>query len=98
MGDCSFMSSQIKQCQDKGKIVTLSVGGAISDIGFSTNSQAQTFADNIWDMFLSGEGQDRPFGDAILDGYVGLSFSSISGLNADIALFLFSPVVVVIYP
>lgn len=68
MADCSFMSSQIKQCQDKGKIVTLSLGGAISQVGFSTNSQARTFADNIWNMFLSGSGQQRPFGDAILDG------------------------------
>jgi chitinase len=75
MADCSFMSSQIKQCQDKGKIVTLSLGGAISQVGFLTNSQARTFADNIWDMFLSGSGQQRPFGDAILDGYAALFVS-----------------------
>ncbi|KAF8492550.1 glycoside hydrolase superfamily [Russula emetica] len=68
IADCSFMSSQIKQCQSKGKIVTLSLGGAISQIGFSTDSQGRTFADKIWDMFLSGSGQQRPFGDAILDG------------------------------
>jgi chitinase len=95
MADCSFMASQIKECQDKGKIVTLSLGGAASEVGFSTDSQARTFADNIWEMFLSGSGQKRPFGDAILDGYAALSFPSISGLNADIALFPFSVVVAV---
>lgn len=62
------MSSQIKECQDKGKIVTLSLGGAISQVGFSTDSQARKFADIIWDMFLGGSGNERPFGDAILDG------------------------------
>jgi hypothetical protein len=90
------MSSQIKQCQDKGKIVTLSLGGAISTVGFSTDSQARTFADEIWNMFLGGLGQHRPFGDAILDGYAALSFPSISGHNTDIALFPFPVVVVVI--
>jgi hypothetical protein len=90
------MSSQIKECQSKGKIVTLSLGGAISQIGFSTDSQARTFADKIWDIFLIGSGQQRPFGDAILDGYAALSFPSISGLTADIALFPFSVVVIVI--
>jgi chitinase len=69
MADCSFMSSQIKRCQDRGKIVTLSLGGAIAQVGFSTDSQARTFADKIWDMFLGGSGRRRPFGDAVLDGY-----------------------------
>jgi len=69
------MSSQIKQCQDEGKIVTLSLGGAISQVGFSTDSQAQTFADQIWDMYLGGSGPQRPFGDAVLDGYVCGHFS-----------------------
>lgn len=93
------MSEQIKYCQEKGKIVTISLGGADSEVGFSTDSQAQTFADYIWNMFLGGSEQNiqRPFGDAILDGYAGLSFSSISGLNADIASFPFLVVVVVIY-
>lgn len=93
------MSSQIKYCQDKGKIVTLSLGGAMSQVGFSTNSQAQTFADKIWDMFLSGSGEQRPFGDAILDGYAAhfVSFHFGPYCNADIiALFPFSVVVVVI--
>ena len=66
------MSSQIKQCQDRGKIVTLSVGGAISNIGFRTDSQATAFADIIWDKFLGGASLYRPFGDAILDGYAEL--------------------------
>ena len=93
------MSSQIKQCQDNGKIVTLSLGGANSLVGFSTDSQARTLADKIWDMFLGGMGQQRPFGDAILDGYAALFVSFHFGpchLDTDIALFPFSVVVVVI--
>ena len=92
------MSSQIKQCQDRGKIVTLSVGGAISNIGFRTDSQATAFADIIWDKFLGGASLYRPFGDAILDGYAELfDFFPFRALMADIALFPFPVVVVVIY-
>ena len=47
LGD-SLMSSQIKQCQGRRKIVTHSLGEAIPQVGFSTDSQAQTFADKIW--------------------------------------------------
>ena len=64
-------------------MVTLSLGGAISTVGFATDPQARAFADKIWDMFLGGSGRPRPFGDAILDGYAAPSFPSILGLNAD---------------
>ena len=52
MADCSFLSTDIKQCQSKGKIVTLSLGGGISQVGFNSDSQAAGFATNIWNMFL----------------------------------------------
>ena len=64
------MSSQIQQCQDKGKIVTISLGGYNAQVGFSSDSQAQAFADNIWDMFLGGSGPTRPLGDVVLNGCV----------------------------
>jgi chitinase len=66
----SLMSSQIKECQASRKIIIISLGGETSQVGFTTDSQAETFADQIWDMFLGGSGQERPFGDAVLDGYV----------------------------
>ncbi|KAF8168275.1 glycoside hydrolase superfamily [Crassisporium funariophilum] len=68
LADCSFLASDIKQCQAKGKIVTLSLGGATSQVGFSSDSQATGFAETIWNMFLGGNGGIRPFGSAVLDG------------------------------
>ena len=66
--DCSFLASDIQECQAKGKIVTLSIGGADGAVGFASNSQATEFADTIWDIFLGGSSSTRPFGSAILDG------------------------------
>lgn len=70
LADCSFMAPQIKACQNNGKIVTLSLGGATAVPGFSSNSQARAFADQIWALFLGGSSPTRPFGSAVLDGYV----------------------------
>jgi len=61
--DCSFLASDIKACQAKGKKVTISLGGAT---GGGTADTA--FADLIWDLFLGGSCTTRPFGDAVLDG------------------------------
>jgi chitinase len=69
MPDCSALSSDIQACQAKGKLVTLSLGGATGAVGFTSDSQAESFADTIWDIFLGGSSSIRPFGDAVLDGY-----------------------------
>ncbi|KAF8074691.1 glycoside hydrolase family 18 protein [Lyophyllum atratum] len=68
LANCQFMASSIKACQAKGKIVTLSLGGATGGNGFSDNAQAEKFADTIWNLFLGGSSSTRPFGDAVLDG------------------------------
>ncbi len=68
LADCSFLASDIQECQAKGKIVTLSIGGAEGVVGFVSNSRAKQFADTIWDLFLGGSSSTRPFGSAILDG------------------------------
>ncbi|KAF5375105.1 hypothetical protein D9758_000069 [Tetrapyrgos nigripes] len=62
------MASDIKTCQSKGKLVTLSLGGATGSVGFGSDSQAQDFAQTVWDLFFGGSSDMRPFGDAILDG------------------------------
>jgi chitinase len=62
------MADDIKTCQAKNKAVTISLGGATGVVGFTSENQAQSFADQIWDMFLGGSSNTRPFGDAILDG------------------------------
>lgn len=46
------MASDIKKCQARGKIITLSLGGATADVGFSSEGQAVSFAKTIWNMFL----------------------------------------------
>lgn len=66
--DCSFMASDIQTCQAAGKIVTISIGGATGSVSFTGDDQAVTFANTIWDLFLGGSNDTRPFGDAILDG------------------------------
>lgn len=66
--DCSFLASDIHECQAKGKIVTLSIGGSYGVDGFVSNPQAKEFADTIWDLFLGGSSSTRPFAGAILDG------------------------------
>ncbi|KAH6917558.1 class III chitinase [Coprinopsis sp. MPI-PUGE-AT-0042] len=65
---CTSLESDIKTCQSKGKIVTLSLGGATGAVGFSSDSQASSFADTVWDLFLGGSSSTRPFGNAVLDG------------------------------
>lgn len=64
------MASDIQTCQSKGKIVTISMGGATGANVFSSDSQAQQFADQIWNTFLGGSSSTRPFGSAVLDGYI----------------------------
>ncbi|KAL0063817.1 Chitinase 2 [Marasmius tenuissimus] len=59
-------------CQDKGKIVTLSLGGDTANnpgpVTFSSDAQAEQFADTVWNLFLGGSSTSRPFGNAVLDG------------------------------
>lgn len=62
------MASQIEACQAKGKIVTLSLGGATGQVGFSDASAAESLAKRVWNEFLGGSSSTRPFGSAVLDG------------------------------
>ncbi|KAG7089660.1 hypothetical protein E1B28_011320 [Marasmius oreades] len=66
--NCQFLQQDIQACQAKGKIVTLSLGGATGAATFSSDAQAQQFADTIWNLFLGGSSSTRPFGNAVLDG------------------------------
>lgn len=62
------MASDIQTCQSKGKVVTLSLGGGGASVGFQSDSQAEAYADTIWNDFLGGSSSTRPFGSAVLDG------------------------------
>ncbi|KAJ1798947.1 Chitinase 2 [Coemansia sp. RSA 2399] len=65
---CPNIGKAISKCQKKGKAVLLSLGGAAGAYGFADDMQAERYADQIWDMFLGGNSQTRPFDDAVLDG------------------------------
>ncbi|KIY67572.1 carbohydrate-binding module family 5 protein [Cylindrobasidium torrendii FP15055 ss-10] len=66
--DCSALASDVKSCQAKGKLVTLSLGGATGSVGFESDQQGIEFANTIWNDFLGGSSDTRPLGDAVLDG------------------------------
>ncbi|KAJ6450714.1 glycoside hydrolase [Mycena vitilis] len=68
LANCKFMAADIQACQAKGKIITLSIGGATGGIGLTGNKQAEAFAETVWNLFLGGTSDTRPFGDAVLDG------------------------------
>jgi chitinase len=67
--NCSFLASDIQECQANGKIVTISIGGQIGDVDLASDSQAESFADTVWNIFLGGSSDIRPFGNATFDGY-----------------------------
>ncbi|KAI8979496.1 glycoside hydrolase superfamily [Mycotypha africana] len=68
LANCQNLSSDIEYCQSKGKLVTISLGGATGGVGFQSDAQASSFADTLWNLFFGGKSNTRPFGDAILDG------------------------------
>ncbi|EFA86365.1 chitinase [Heterostelium album PN500] len=84
--DCPEMGDAIKYCQSKGKIVTISLGGAVGAYGLSSPSEAQEFASTVWNLFLGGNNSyPRPFGDAILDG-IDLDIEGGGGQNYNVFL------------
>jgi chitinase len=66
----------IKECQNKGKTILLSFGGAeaTAEQGYKNNSHAESGAEAVWNMFGPSNGSsnathERPFGDAVVDGF-----------------------------
>lgn len=45
--NCSSLAADIATCQSKGKVVTISVGGAGGGVGFQSDAQATAFADQV---------------------------------------------------
>ncbi|CDK29040.1 unnamed protein product [Kuraishia capsulata CBS 1993] len=67
--DCDEIASDIQTCQDAGKLVLLSLGGASGSYGFASDSDAEGFAGTLWNMFGGGSADERPFGTSVLDGF-----------------------------
>ncbi|VEU23494.1 DEKNAAC104467 [Brettanomyces naardenensis] len=63
--------SGINYCQNQGKKVMLSIGGATSSSVLSGDADGMKFADELWYYFgpVSDPSIVRPFGDTVLDGF-----------------------------
>ena len=66
---CPDLAADIKYCQSLGKKVLLSLGGAVGSYGFTSDQQAINYASTLWNSFGGGTSTQRPFGDAVLDGF-----------------------------
>ena len=73
LSHCPHIGHDIKHCQNKGKTILLSLGGAVPDNQYVKNHQsAVEFADFLWQAFGpedSSSDVPRPFGDAVIDGF-----------------------------
>lgn len=67
---CPDIAADIATCQSLGKKVLLSLGGASGSYGFTSDSEAEEFATELWNLFGGGSSSiGRPFEDAIIDGF-----------------------------
>lgn len=66
---CSKIGDDIKSCQANGKKILMSLGGAIGQYGFQSDSQGEDFAEILWNKFGGGHDNERPFDDAVVDGF-----------------------------
>ncbi|MCJ1299057.1 hypothetical protein MMC08_001848 [Hypocenomyce scalaris] len=69
---CGILASQVATCQEIGKKVLLSLGGAISTSSFNSDQQATQFAIQLWNLFGGGSNYStglRPFGSIKVDGF-----------------------------
>ena len=62
------MIEAVNTCHQNGKIMTVSIGGWDTKITLESEEEGDALGLYIYNTFLGGDGPDRPFGDAILDG------------------------------
>lgn len=73
--DGSSLVSAIQSCQSAGKLVIMSLGGAVdySNVVLSGDDEGKSVADTLWNLFGGGSDETlkplRPFGDVKLDGF-----------------------------
>lgn len=66
---CPAVGADIKTCQQKGKTVLLSLGGIYGTYGFNDDQEGEDFATVLWNKFGGGSDDERPFDDAVVDGF-----------------------------
>lgn len=69
--DCPLLAKNITTCQNLGKKVLLSLGGADGVTNFTSDAQASNVATNLWNLFGGGmtDSDMRPFGKVKIDGF-----------------------------
>ncbi|KAI0230200.1 Chitinase 2, partial [Massospora cicadina] len=65
---CPEVEQDIKYCQQRGKTILLSIGGDVGLTNIPTPAAADQLAIDIWNLYLGGHSDYRPFGSAKLDG------------------------------
>ncbi|PRQ58358.1 putative chitinase [Rosa chinensis] len=65
---CQGISKGVRNCQNEGIKVLISIGGSNGSYTLSDADDARRVADYIWNNFLGGKSNSRPLGDAVLDG------------------------------
>ncbi|KAI1370764.1 glycoside hydrolase family 18 protein [Hypoxylon crocopeplum] len=68
--NCEALSSAIATCQSTGIKVILSLGGATSSYSLSSQAQAESIGNYLWQAYgNSGSSVQRPFGNVVIDGF-----------------------------
>lgn len=69
-GLCTDIGKDIKKCQQAGKKVMLSLGGSIGEYGLANEKEGEKLADQLWNIYGGGNSSaERPFDDAVVDGF-----------------------------
>jgi len=64
----SFTTAELAHCHSKNKTIMISCGGGGNPLAFTSADDADNGAQQIWDLFLGGNGGNRPYGSFKLDG------------------------------
>lgn len=69
--NCASLASEIETCQANGVKVILSLGGANRAYSLTSQAEAQTIGQNLWDAYgnTSGGRVPRPFGSTFVNGW-----------------------------
>ncbi|GAM86979.1 hypothetical protein ANO11243_050000 [Dothideomycetidae sp. 11243] len=69
--NCDALASAITTCQSQGVKVVLSLGGAAGAYSLSSQEEAETIGQNLWNAYGKNvnNSPSRPFGDAFVNGW-----------------------------
>lgn len=69
--NCEALASSIATCRSNGIKIILSLGGASGAYSLSSDAEAETIAQNLWDAYGNSGNTDvqRPFGETFVDGF-----------------------------